>query len=149
MTIPQFTGWAMLAVTLIIVVRRGQPLEKAGIAMIALAFLLTPLVERRDSWYAPQLGIMAVDVALLAGLTVIAFRYDRSWPICAAGFQSIAVMTHLVFLINPPLLYRAFYYVNFSIGYFVLGALIGGVLIECPSAFHLRRGQRALSVPWP
>jgi hypothetical protein len=40
------------------------------------------------------------------------------------------VLTHLGFLINPRLLYRAYYFANFSIGFLVLGTIVGGVLIE-------------------
>ena len=40
------------------------------------------------------------------------------------------MLTHLVFLINPQALYRAYYMSNFSIGFLLFGAILAGVLFE-------------------
>jgi hypothetical protein len=95
-------------------------------------------VELRESWYQPQYGIFIVDLLTLAALVVLAMRFDRYWPICAAGFQAVAVLTHLAFLINPRALYRAYLFGNFSIGFLLLGAVLGGVIIEGRSPPFLR-----------
>ena len=110
---------------------------------IAVAWLLTPLVEVRSSWYQFQAGIFAIDVATLVGLVVLARLGRRRWPICAAAFQLFAVLTHIAFAINPHALYRAYLYANFSVGYLLLGAMVGGVLIEP------RASSRSASEPRP
>jgi len=130
MNIDQFVNWLSLAAAVGFTFHRGGRTDRLGAAVIAAAFILTPLVQRRDSWFAPQIGMMTVDVLALFGLAFIALRYDRKWPIVAAGFQTAAVLTHLAFLINPQALYRAYYMANFSIGYFILGSMVGGVMIE-------------------
>ena len=130
MTPSQVVGWSALGLTCGAAAWRGGRPERLGAALIAVAWVTTPLVELRDSWYQPQLGILAVDVVTLAALVLIAVRYDRYWPVCAAAFQAIAVLTHLAFLINPRMLYRAYLFGNFSIGFLLLGAILGGVLIE-------------------
>jgi len=108
-------------------------------SIIAVGWVVSSLVERRDSWYEPQFGIMAVDIVILAAFVVMSFRYDRYWTICAAAFQAIAVLTHFAFLVNPHALYRAYYFGNFAIGFLILGAILGGVLIERVAPYRRRR----------
>ena len=139
MTVAQFVNWIALAFTGAVVLWRGGRPERLGMALVAAGFLLTPLVERRESWFQPQFGILAVDLATLALLVAMAYRYDRYWPICAAAFQTIAVLTHFAFWINPEALYRAYYFGNFSIGFLLLGSIIGGVVIESSTPFRVRR----------
>lgn len=141
-TLPHLVGRSALVLTLIVAVWRGGRPERLGIAIVALGWVATPIVERRQSWYEPQFGIMAVDAAILAAFVVIAFRYGRYWTLLAAGFQSIAVLTHFAFLIDPHALYRAYYFENYSIGFLILGAIFGGAFIEG------RRPYRQRPFPW-
>ncbi len=151
MHLGQVVGWAALALTGGAALRRGGSPERQGALLIGAAWILTPLVELRESWFQPQLGILAVDMATLLGLIILAIRYDRYWPICAAAFQAIAVLTHLAFLINPNALYRAYLFGNFSIGFLLLGAILGGVIME-GGAPPLRRpsawGRSSSSRSW-
>ena len=141
MTLANLINLLALVATCAIAVWRGRRPERAGALIIAAGFLLTPLVERRESWFQPQFGIFAVDVATLVALVALAFWYGRYWSICAAAFQAIAVLTHFAFLLNPHAIYRAYYFANFSIGFLLLGALLGGVFIESaePLSARLRR----------
>jgi hypothetical protein len=134
-TLAQIVNWTTLALTCAVVFWRGSRPERVGMTIVAIGYVLTPLVEQRDSWYAPQFGIMAVDAAILAAFIAMAFRYDRYWTICATAFQAIAVLIHFAFLINPPALYRAYFYASFSIGYLILGSILGGVVIERRTPF--------------
>jgi len=144
MTLAQIVGWTALALTCAVVFWRGERPERLGAALIAVAWLLTPLVELRRSWFEPQLGILAVDVATLVALVALAFRSRRYWAICASAFQAIAVLTHLAFLINPEALYRAYLFGNFSIGFLLLGSILGGTLIEAaPIRFRRRLAPQA------
>jgi hypothetical protein len=126
----QQVGTAALVLTCGLAFWRGARADKLGAIAIAVAWIATPLVERRGDWFQPQYGILIVDTLLLAAFIALALRYSRRWPICAAAFQSFAVLTHLAFLVDPHALYRAYYYANFSIGFLFLGSLFGGVLIE-------------------
>jgi len=123
-------GWFALGLTCVVAFWRGARPERLGAVLSVAGWIVTPLVELRTDWYQPQLGIFAVDVLMLAGFFGLALRYRRYWAICATAFQALMVMTHVGFLIDPRLLYRAYYFANFSIGFLVLGAIIGGVLIE-------------------
>ena len=126
----QMVGWACLAATCLAAGWRGERPEKIGAGLVAAAWVLSTLVERRHNWLEPQYGILAVDITTMVGLAALAYWSRRGWAICAAGFQTIAVLTHLVFLINPQALYRAYYMSNFSIGFLLLGAILAGVLFE-------------------
>lgn len=148
MIIPrQAVGLTILALTLAYTYRRGSRPERIGVSLVAAGWLITPIVEQRESWYAPQFGIMGVDMMILAAFTVMTLRYNRFWTICAAGFQAIAVIVHFAFLMSPAALYRAYFFETFAIGYLVLGSILGGVLIESRAPIHRppRSGRRSLS----
>jgi hypothetical protein len=49
----------------------------------------------RTGFRETEWGIFAVDAALLALLCWIALRSPRYWPLLAAGFHLLAVVTHL------------------------------------------------------
>jgi len=135
----QLLGWTCLALTCVAAAWRGGRAERLGAAVVAVAWVITALVERRHDWLEPQYGILAVDVVTLLALAAIALRARRNWAICAAGFQAIAVLTHLVFLINPAALYRAYYMSNFSIGFLLLGAILAGVIFERSNRLGVNR----------
>jgi hypothetical protein len=151
MTPAQITGWAALATACALAAGLGRRPERLGAAAIAAAWVATTLVERRDSWFAPQTGILCADVAMLGAFVVLAVRYRRYWPLAAAGFQAVAVLTDVAFMIEPGALYRAYYFGNFSIGFLLLGALVGGVIIERGRPYrrrpHRSRGPRSLQRP--
>ncbi len=130
MTSAQWVGWTALTLVCAAAVWRGGRPEKIGAFLIAVGWILSPFVEQRVSWYEPQLGILAVDVAAMVGFVLLAYHYSRYWPIWAAAFQAVTILTHLAFLVNPRALYRAYLFGGFSIGFLVLGALFGGVVME-------------------
>jgi hypothetical protein len=132
MTRAQLVGWIAVGVTCVLAFWRGGRPERLGAVLIAVTWAVTPLVELRRSWFEPQPGILAVDALTLAALVGLAFGYRRYWTICAAAFQAVAVLTHLAFLTNPHALYRAYLFANFSIGFLLLGAILGGIVIEGP-----------------
>jgi hypothetical protein len=143
MTLTQLVNLAAMLLTCAVVFQYGARPERIGLSIVAAAFLLTPLVEQRESWLRPQWGILTVDVLTLAALVGIAFWWNRAWPICAAAFQAIAALTDVAFLIGPRALYRAYYVGNFAIGFLLLGAILGGVVFEAARPVRRRRA------PWP
>jgi hypothetical protein len=143
MTLAQSVGWAALALTCGAAVWRGQRPERLGASVTAIGWIVSPLVEFGDSWYQPQFGIFAVDVLALVAFIALTLRYRRYWTICATAYQAITVMTHLAFLLNPTGLYRAYLFGNFSIGFLLLGAILGGVVFESEaSPYRLRFPSR-------
>ena len=126
----QAVGLTAVALTGAVAFSRGGRPERLGASIVAAGWLLTPLVEQRESWFRPQFGIMAVDAVILAAFAAMTFRYRRNWLILATAFQAVAIAAHLVFLMNPHAFYRAYFIVTFAIGYLILGSIFGGVFIE-------------------
>jgi hypothetical protein len=137
-TLEQILSWSALALAVAAAVWRGRQPERLGAAVAASAWLLSFLVFRKESWFVPQYGVMAVDGSALIAFLVMAFAYDRYWLICISAFQALAFLSHFIFLIDPHALYRAYYYANFGFGYLMLGSLIGGVIIEGRAPMHRR-----------
>jgi len=126
----QALGWACLALTCVVATWRGAWPEKLGASLAVAAWVASVLVEQRRNWLEPQVAVFVVDAILLAALAALALWSRRYWAIWAAGFQAIGVLTHVLFLINPAALYRAYYMSSFSIAFLVLGAIVAGVIFE-------------------
>lgn len=72
----------------------------------AIAFLLswlTTIVLRDPRWIGPQWGAFWADIAFFALLTAISIRTRRYWPLVAAAFQLLCVMTHVARFMDPGL----------------------------------------------
>lgn len=82
----------------------------AACLIISASVLTIPATRLGAHWARSELGVMSVDAALLAGLYVLSLRSRRYFPIWMAGFQLVAVATHLGTLVAPdftPRIYRA------------------------------------------
>jgi hypothetical protein len=65
--------------------------------IVAIAFLVNTatsyaLLDRH--WRGTQWGEFAVDLLFLLVLVIVALRSRRYWPLAAAGFQLLAIVTH-------------------------------------------------------
>lgn len=85
------------AVTVIVVcalaVLRGRRDEQLAAGVMLAAWALTMVVAR--GFMNLEWGILLVDFAALVGFVWIALRSDRYWPMFAAGFHLLAVVTHI------------------------------------------------------
>lgn len=84
----------------------GGRSERWATIMMCLAAILTDVVGSafNTHWHKPQLGVLAVDVALLIGLVLLALRSNRFWPLTVASLQLIAVLTHPALWIDSAIL---------------------------------------------
>jgi hypothetical protein len=79
---------------------KGGREEQLAAGGLLLSFALT--VALRDAtWSGTQWSAVVADVCLLIFLTTIALRTVRSWPLAAAGFQLLCVLTHVAPAIDP------------------------------------------------
>jgi hypothetical protein len=102
--------WVCLIAISAFVLRFGGATERVGIYIFALGSVATvpassPLPVRFQS---SELGVLAVDLVVLAALIVLTLRSPRIWPIWATGFHLVAVGTHLVMLTDSQILPRAY-----------------------------------------
>ncbi len=90
----QIIGWSALIASVAMAFRWGGLDERFA----AIGFFVATLASNaaNSSLYGhTEVGILAVDVALLVGLLVLALRSDRFWPMYATAFQLVAVTVHI------------------------------------------------------
>ncbi|MFZ5746896.1 MAG: hypothetical protein ACOY45_04470 [Pseudomonadota bacterium] len=88
----------------------GKDGRWASFLLILAAILSLPASYLDYAWVHTQLPVFLVDVALLVGLGVIAFRSHHFWPLWATAFHFISVSTHAATIIEPsfrPIIYFA------------------------------------------
>ncbi len=119
---------SMLGVCAYAVMRGGRD-ERIGALVLAAAAMGSPLVVSHQ-WGGPELGVVLVDIMLLAALMALAMRSRAFWPMWAAGFQACAVAVHLVAARSPTML-PAVYAETLAVwAYPVLAALAAGTWLE-------------------
>src|SRR6185503_8366184 len=62
---------------------------------------LATVVLRDPRWIGPQWGAFSADVCVLALLVIISIRTSRYWPLVAAAFQLLLVLTHVARMLDP------------------------------------------------
>lgn len=77
--------------------------EERGVAFGLLFAFIATLVLRDPRWIGPQWGAFTADVALLVFLVYVAMKTTRYWPLFAAGFHLLAVMTHSARMLDPSM----------------------------------------------
>src|SRR2546422_610713 len=85
----------------------GAALWKGGLEerLTGAALLLNTAVTvlmRDYSWHF-QVGEFVADIATLALITGIALRSSKFWPMSAAAFQLLGVMTHVAKMVDRTL----------------------------------------------
>lgn len=103
---------------------RGGDDERLGAVGLLGGWALTMLTYRSQFQHT-EWGIFVVDAALLALLVWIALRSGRYWPIFAAGFHLLAIVTHIAKTVDQTVGAWAYitaeiiwgYLLAFTIGY--------------------------------
>ena len=108
----------MLAVSAFAWWRGGWPERTVAVANV-VASLASGLAENRHDFIDPQWGVMTIDVLFLAMLVWLVVRSDRRWPMFAAAFQLLAVVTHGAMMADPSV--GGWAYIT---GYIIWGYLV-------------------------
>lgn len=91
-----------------------------------LAGWVVTLLLRDRSWSGTQWGGFAVDVVFLLIVTGVALKSRRYWPMAAAGFQLLGVVTHAARLIDPHVGAWAYITAGVIWTWLIMGALAVG-----------------------
>lgn len=85
-------------------VRGGAP-ERWGAGLFFVTAVLSnvAMALSRRQYLQTEIGLMTVDVALMAGLIILALRAQRYWPMWAAAAQVDAVLTHILMFSHTTL----------------------------------------------
>ena len=94
-----------LGACLYAIFRGGAP-ERWTAWMMAGAAAVTSVLpfETTTTFVVLDRSQLLIDLALLIGLTVLACRADRYWPLWIAALQTIAIGAHLVRAVDPTIL---------------------------------------------
>lgn len=116
--LPYWIPAVVIGCSCLFAVVKGGREEQVAAVYFGLAALAAPfLLDRR--WAGTQWAMFAVDLGYLALMLTFAFRTSRWWPIPAAAFQLLAVVTHLASLFDHQL--RAWAYVTAGVIWTYLG----------------------------
>lgn len=102
--------WSILLLTFGYALWRGRSDERMAatvcvLATIATRFAISPLTVR---YTGVELGLLAIDMAVLVAFVAIALRSQRFWPLWIAGLQLTNSLSHLMKVIELDLLPRAY-----------------------------------------
>jgi hypothetical protein len=103
------------------------------------------LALRDTSWPKVQSAEFAADIANLGLLIWIALRSPKYWPMAAAGFQLLAVMTHVAKLVDRGVAQWAYLTAGIIWTYLLMIALVVGTV----NASRARRAAQMAGAPAP
>lgn len=120
----------------------GQP-ERVGAAVIIVGSLATGVVSAgvlgSSSWNHLEIGIMIIDIVVLAALWGVALSSNRFWPYWITAWQLIAVLVHLQMVFFANILPSAYSYASMYLAFpMVLLMLFASV------NFRIRRMELAV-----
>ncbi|MBC6983104.1 hypothetical protein [Caulobacter sp. 17J80-11] len=119
--------WAVaLLLTCGLALLKGDRPEQTAAVVCLISWLATVFAQDDTASFTPEHLWLAIDTSVLAVFVGIAWKSQRSWPIFAAAFQSIAVVIHIAFLLDLSIGTRAYIAALAISSYGALGALAVG-----------------------
>jgi hypothetical protein len=101
---------------------RGRDDERLGAAAYLAAWALSMMVFRARSSDLQE-GVLLIDTGLFALFLLLAMRSRRFWPLFAAGFQLLAVVTHVARILDAGVSGWAYITAGVVWGYLVIFAI--------------------------
>jgi hypothetical protein len=88
---------------------KGDEPERVAAGGYVVLWFASLLIQNDGASGGTQWGLMAIDTIMLAVFAGLAWKSRRTWPVWAAAFQSLTVMSHILTLVDirPPM--SAFY----------------------------------------
>lgn len=108
---------------------KGHFSERMTAVALLAGALISPLVAV-GAFVVPEIGVLAVDTALLVFLLTLALVSDRFWPMWAAGFQIVGTLIHVARIVDASIWPKAYITAEAFWAYPVLAALALGTWLE-------------------
>ena len=88
---------------------KGDEPERIAAGGYVILWFASLLIQSDGATGGTQWSLMAIDAIMLAVFVSLAWKSRRAWPVWAAAFQSLTVMSHILTLVDirPPV--SAFY----------------------------------------
>jgi hypothetical protein len=80
---------------------RGGRYERIAAIVVMAAWVASVAVYRNG--LHTEWGLFAVDALAFAGLTWVALKSHRYWPLWVAGFQLLTIVTHIASIVDHSL----------------------------------------------
>ena len=108
--LPKTVFWSLLLLACGYALLRGQREERIAGAACLAASLATRFVTSTSqvSYSEVEIGLLLIDLAMLAVFTAVALRSQRFWPLWVAGLQLTTSMAHLLKAVELDLLPLAY-----------------------------------------
>jgi hypothetical protein len=100
--LPHWVWPAVILTVCALAVWRGRDEERLAVGSLLAAWALSMVVYRSQS-QDTQWAILAIDTGLFLSYLWIALRTARWWPLFLAGFELLALMTHMAHAVDPSL----------------------------------------------
>ncbi len=125
MELPEYLWPTTVMLVCAVAAWRGGPDERLAAGGLLAGWALTMTVYR-EQFTQTEWGILLVDLALLALLVGIALRSSSFWPLFAAGFHLLALMTHFANAVDVEVGAWAYYTAEIIWGYLLAFAIAVG-----------------------
>ncbi|MGA1799518.1 hypothetical protein VH567_12140 [Sphingomonas sp. 4RDLI-65] len=111
------------------ILRGGAPERLTGLALL-LAAASTGIVQRHVSllFSGLELGVMIVDLVLLAVMVAITLKADRFWPAWATALHALGTGAHLARAISPDVIRLVYAFLSAAWSYPIVLLLVIGTV---------------------
>lgn len=108
--LPHSVYWSALLLICAYAFWRGRSDERAAAATCLLATLIQLLVvsPTPTRYSGVEIGVLMVDLGVLAAFVAIALQSSRFWPLWVAGLQLTTILGHLLKAVQLSLLPYAY-----------------------------------------
>lgn len=96
-----YAFWVLLPAVAFCALRSGKRPEQLAASMYMVAAIASILVRTRAAYLHLEVGLFAIDLALLAGLIWLVISTNRLWPMPSAAAQAISCLAHLAKVFEP------------------------------------------------
>ena len=115
----QIGAIAMIAMCVFAFLKGGDA-ERIGAGVYLLGWFASALVQGDLGFEAIPYGVFAIDALILGVFAALAWRSRRTWPAWAAGLQLLAVMSHILIMIDTRLPIASLYTVMNLVSYLII-----------------------------
>lgn len=104
----QIGAIVMIAVGVFAFVKGDEP-ERVGAGAYLFAWFASLLVQGDGRLYDVQWGMFAIDIVMLLVFGGLVWKSRRSWPVWACALQLLAVMSHIMIMVDLRTPVASFY----------------------------------------
>lgn len=108
-TLPAQIGAALMILVGMFAFLKGDEPERIGAGAYLLAWFASLLVQKDGQLFDIQWGMFAIDVVVLLVFGAMVWRSRRSWPVWACALQLLAVMSHVMIMVDLRTPVASFY----------------------------------------